>query len=322
MANLPALIDAVVLSLEQARSIDDVKAVHDRAAALQRLTKGVDGARDAYNRCGEIKIYAERKMGDELARAEIKPGQPKKNSTPREPFFSRPRLEDLGISKKQSSRYQQLAAIPECEIRAHITTVKRDGGEVTTAGTLRLARQAEKHAAKVAPVLPAQQYNCIYADPPWRFGDGTTDPSRTIERQYPTLSLDEIKALPVPAIAAKDCILFLWTTAPLLAESMEVIPAWGFRYKSCAVWDKERIGMGHYFRIQHELLLIAARGSPGTPADTLLESSVYREKRGKHSAKPEWFRRTIEAYYPSAKRIELFARLRAPGWASWGDEAL
>jgi N6-adenosine-specific RNA methylase IME4 len=121
--------------------------------------------------------------------------------------------------------------------------------------------------------------------------------------------------------AAKDCILFLWSTAPLLAESLEVVAAWGFEYKSCAIWDKERIGMGHYFRIQHELLLIATRGSPGTPPDSMLKSSVYREARGKHSAKPEHFRKTIESYYPSAKRIELFARKASPGWAAWGNEA-
>jgi N6-adenosine-specific RNA methylase IME4 len=124
----------------------------------------------------------------------------------------------------------------------------------------------------------------------------------------------------VPGIAAKDCILFLWTTAPLLAESLEVVTAWGFQYKTCAIWDKERIGMGHYFRIQHELLLIATRGSPGTPQDSLLQSSVYREARGRHSAKPDHFRKIIESYYPSAKRIELFARQASPGWTVWGNE--
>jgi N6-adenosine-specific RNA methylase IME4 len=91
-------------------------------------------------------------------------------------------------------------------------------------------------------------------------------------------------------------------------------------YKSCAVWDKERIGMGHYFRIQHELLLIATRGSPGTPQDSMLQSSVYREARGKHSKKPEHFRKLIESYYPSAKRIELFARQAPLGWAVWSNE--
>jgi hypothetical protein len=135
---------------------------------------------------------------------------------------------------------------------------------------LRAGRIAVKHAPKAVAELPAGVYNVIYADPPWRFGDGTTDPSRAIENQYPTLALDEIKAVPVASKAAKDCILFLWSTAPLLAESLEVVTAWGFMYKSCAVWDKERIGMGHYFRIQHEHLLVATRGcAPGKARTTL-----------------------------------------------------
>ena len=114
------------------------------------------------------------------------------------------------------------------------------------------------------------------------------------------------------SIAAKDCILFLWTTAPLLRESLEVLAAWGFTYKSCAVWDKQRIDF--------ELLLIATCGSPGTPPDSLLQPGIYREraKRGQHYKKPDYFRETIEAYYPSAKRIELFARKASPGWEVWG----
>lgn len=227
-----------------------------------------------------------------------------------------------GVDKKASHYAQQLARHPEA-IEAAIAEA-RGRGEIPTRrevlGVIRRKETEAKHAPKTTPPLPPDKYTLMHADPAWRFGDGTTDPSRAIENQYPTLSLDEIKALPVQDIAAKDCILFMWTTAPLLAESIEVLAAWGFQYKSCAVWDKERTGMGHYFRIQHELLLIATRGSPGTPPDSLLEPSVYREKRGKHSKKPEWFRETIERYYPNAKRIELFARKARPGWTVWGDE--
>jgi hypothetical protein len=147
--NLPALIDGAQRALDEARTIDDVKAIRGQAAALQRLTRGIEGARDAYNRCGEIKIYAERRMGDELSKAELKSGRPRKNPSPKEGFLP-PKLADIGITEKQSHRYQQLASIPERELRAHLEEVKRDGGEVTTAGTLRLARQAQKHEPKSA----------------------------------------------------------------------------------------------------------------------------------------------------------------------------
>jgi N6-adenosine-specific RNA methylase IME4 len=265
---------------------------------------------------GESTLYAEARMGEMLERI------PKQGDTLTSRGGRKATLPS-GLDHKASHHAQQLARNPEA-IKEAIAEAKERGEIPTRRDVLGLIRRNEtetKHAPKNTSALPEGVYSCIYADPPWRFGDGTTDPGRAIEQQYPTLSLDEIKALPVSGIAAPDCVLFLWTTAPLLSESIEVIPAWGFQYKSCAVWDKERIGMGHYFRIQHELLLIATRGSPGTPADNLLQSSVYREKRGKHSVKPEWFRKTIERYYPSAQRIELFARRESPGWATWGDQA-
>ena len=259
---------------------------------------------------GESALYAEARMGEMLERIPDKPTTSRRGSRSLPP----------GIDHKASHHAQQLARHPEA-IKAVVAEAKKRGEIPTRRAVLGVIRSETKHEPKVTPPLPDGVFNCIYADPPWRFGDGTTDPDRVIERQYPTLSLDEIKELPVPTIAAKDCILFLWTTAPLLRESMEVLPAWGFEYKSCAVWDKQRIGMGHYFRIDYELLLIATRGSPGTPPDGLLRPAIYREKRGQHSKKPEWFRKTIETYYPTAKRIELFAREALPGWASWGDEA-
>ena len=99
------------------------------------------------------------------------------------------------------------------------------------------------------------------------------------------MSTAAIAALPVSEIALPDSVLFLWTTAPLLPDGLEVMKAWGFEYKSNVVWDKELIGMGHYARIQHEHLLIGVRGKPGRVADHSIPS-VIRSRRGRHSAKP------------------------------------
>lgn len=104
-------------------------------------------------------------------------------------------------------------------------------------------------------------YGVIYADPPWRYDDAT--PNRAVENHYPTMSNEEICALPVPA--ADDCVLYLWATAPKLREALEVMEAWGFNYRTHAIWDKVKIGMGYWFRGQHELLLIGTRGDVRTP---------------------------------------------------------
>ena len=134
--------------------------------------------------------------------------------------------------------------------------------------------------------LPSGKFAVILADPPWRYEFSETD-SRQIENQYPTMTLEEICALNVPEIAADDSVLFLWTTSPKLEESFSVIAAWGFRYVTSMVWDKEHIGMGYYFRQQHELLLVAKRGALPVPDPSLRPSSVLRSARTVHSRKPE-----------------------------------
>lgn len=167
--------------------------------------------------------------------------------------------------------------------------------------------------------LPAGTYSLIYADPPWRYEHSKTD-NRKIENQYPTMSLDEIKNLPVSDIEADDCVLFLWATSPKLSEAMEVIEAWGFTYRTCAVWIKDKIGMGYYFRQQHELLLVAAKGTPGAPPESSRKSSVMSLPRGRHSSKPNEVREHIELMYPGAAKVELFCRDPRDGWSAWGNE--
>lgn len=167
------------------------------------------------------------------------------------------------------------------------------------------------------PELPEGEFDLIYTDPPWKYEFSKSD-SRIIENQYPTMTVEEIKAMKAPA--SDDCILFLWTTSPKLEEAIEVINAWGFTYKTCAVWDKEIIGMGYYFRQQHELLLIATKGSPGTPLPEDRVSSVINSRREEHSKKPDIVYEIIEKMYPNSKKLEMFARQTRTGWGAFGNE--
>jgi N6-adenosine-specific RNA methylase IME4 len=157
---------------------------------------------------------------------------------------------------------------------------------------------------------PTGTYPLLYADPPWRYEHVPVSNSRAV---------DELKALKVPA--APDSVLFMWATSPKLAESLELLDAWAFEYRTCMVWVKDRIGMGYYARQQHELLLIARRGDPPMPAESNRPPSVVHAPRAEHSQKPERFYELIEAMYPNAPRLEMFARSRRAGWDSWGNEA-
>lgn len=167
------------------------------------------------------------------------------------------------------------------------------------------------------PPLPHGRFSVIYADPPWRY-EHTKTQNREIENHYPTMELEAICALDVPA--ADDAVLFLWATSPKLEEAMRVIDAWGFTYRTCAVWDKQKIGMGYYFRQQHELLLVAAKGSLPVPDPSDRVSSVISAPRGEHSKKPDVVYELIESMYHGHQMLELFCREPREGWASWGNQ--
>lgn len=180
------------------------------------------------------------------------------------------------------------------------------------------AKVAEIAAVTPAPLVSLGPFPVLYADPPWRYEDA--EPTRAIENHYPTMSLDEIKALDVPA--ADDSVLFLWVTSPKLVEGLEVLTAWGFEYRTCMVWVKDKIGMGYYARQQHELLLVGKRGALPVPDPEDRPSSVIEAPRVQHSAKPDVVYGLIERMYPFLEKCELFQRRPRDGWAGWGNQAV
>lgn len=176
-----------------------------------------------------------------------------------------------------------------------------------------------KSREQVVLSLPEGEFNVIYADPPWRY-EFSKDDADKIEAHYPTMPVEEISALKIPS--SEDAVLFLWATAPKLREALEVMEAWGFDYRTNAVWDKEWIGMGYWFRGQHEFLLVGVRGNVSPPEPGTRVSSVYSERRTKHSKKPDYYYSLIQRMVPNGKYLELFARQRYNDeWTVWGDEA-
>ena len=183
--------------------------------------------------------------------------------------------------------------------------------------TIELAESVERTAeAPFAPVTGSALYDVIYADPPWTYQQKGVQGAAA--KQYPLMTDDELCAMKIPA--AKDCILYLWTTSPLLESGLRVLQAWGFRYKSQAVWDKMRTGIGFWWIGQHETLMVGVRGDVKPPPPQLRRSSVIRCPRGRHSSKPDQVRDWISAWYPDAKRLEMFSRLKRPGWDVFGNQ--
>jgi N6-adenosine-specific RNA methylase IME4 len=156
-------------------------------------------------------------------------------------------------------------------------------------------------------------------DPPWEFECAPLgDNNRSLP--YPTMTPEDLKELPVPDIMTDDAIIFLWATAPHLDVALDLLRAWGFSYRTCAVWIKDRIGMGYWFRGQHELLLVGRRGDFPRPRPEDCVSSVIQAARAEHSEKPEAVYEILETYFPVSSKIELFARKTRKGWAAAGNE--
>jgi N6-adenosine-specific RNA methylase IME4 len=132
------------------------------------------------------------------------------------------------------------------------------------------------------------------------------------------MTVDEIAALPVAQLADDKAHLHLWTTNAFLPHAFRVVEAWGFEYRSLFVWCKPEMGLGNYWRVSHELLLLGVRGD--CPFyDHSLRSWKEMTRRGKHSEKPEQVRHMIEKASPGPY-LELFGRQAVKGWKVWGNQ--
>lgn len=174
-----------------------------------------------------------------------------------------------------------------------------------------------------------KKYQIIYADPPWSYKRGNI-PNGGVNKHYNTMPIEDICALSIPT--DKNAILYLWATTALLPEALQVMKAWGFEYKSSMIWDKVKLGVGYWFRGQHEFLLVGVKGKVSPPPSKLRVSSILRQPRTEHSRKPDKIRDLIATWYPDATKLEMFARNDGnvnlfnenpfDGWDTFGNESV
>jgi N6-adenosine-specific RNA methylase IME4 len=177
--------------------------------------------------------------------------------------------------------------------------------------------------------VPNKEYATILADPPWRFLNrtGKVAPEHKRLSRYDTLSLEEIKQIPVQSVAGNKSHLYLWVPNALLPDGLEVMKAWGFTYKSNIIWHKVRKdggpdgrGVGFYFRNTTELVLFGIRGSMRTLDPGRSQVNIIRTQKQEHSRKPDELYDLIERCSP-APFLEIFARGKRQGWDVFGDQA-
>jgi N6-adenosine-specific RNA methylase IME4 len=333
---IACLVDALKL-VKEARSLQEILDIQDRALAIKRFREQADLSGDIVNESSLVRLYAERRLGEFLRNAELAKSSPSKKDSRKSdrshdatgPVF----LKDLGISKSRSSRAQQLALLPQDSFDEYVSSSTESGIPPTLVGALRLAKQYR--AIKATEPLQDSQpgfatnlqtllaegrtFSTIYADPPWRHDNQASRASAS--NHYPTMTLEDICREPVSELAAKNCHLHLWATSPMLPEAFKVISSWGFEYKSSFIWVKRQMGLGNYWRGAHELLLTACRGQLAFNDHS--QRSWLEVDRTTHSTKPEEIREIIEKVSPGPF-LELYGR-KPPvnsSWTVYGNQCL
>ncbi len=194
-------------------------------------------------------------------------------------------------------------------------------------------------------IRPAGGFGLIMADPPWSYEMRSEKGyAKAPEAQYATMPLADIKALPVEALAAPDCLLWLWAVNPQLPQAIDVLRAWGFTFKTAGTWlkrtthGKVSFGTGYILRSANEPFLIGTRGSPKTTRGTrsavftdaaqdLMEAGILPQvaltidaAAREHSRKPDEAYNACEELMPEVRRADLFSRTNRDGWTAWGNE--
>lgn len=218
----------------------------------------------------------------------------------------------LGVGRTTIERAEAVmeAAEEDPEEYGYLVEQMDRSGKVAGAYRRLTVLKQAKELEAAPPELPTGPFQVVVADPPWQYDTGSSLP-------YPTMPIEEIKAMPVRELADENATLWLWTTNTHLPVAFDVLAAWGFEYKTILTWVKDRMGTGEWLRGQTEHCLLGARGKPVFLHGS--DGTALEAARREHSRKPEEFYALVERVCPGS-RVELFARQQREGWRAFGND--
>ena len=319
---------AAKTALMKASDLQDILLIRDKAKAIQELVKARNASLETQNAAAEIRLRAERKAGSMISKMNLKGGDRKSKG-----HDDRLKLETIGVTHNQSKRWQLTSKVKEYDFVQIVNECNDTKEELTQRRLLDFAKKTAKSEKLDAEIikqpdssdgsvvddlasLDERKFGTIYADPPWQYGNQGTRASTG--NHYNTMTVADICNMPVESLAADDAHLHLWTTNAFLFDAKTVMEAWGFEYRSVFVWIKPQMGIGNYWRVSHEFLLLGIRGN-AKRFNEHNHMSWAQLDRTKHSAKPEQVRRTIEKV-SNGPYLELFGRKQVHGWTVFGNQ--
>lgn len=307
-------------AIAEARDVDEVKDIRDKAEAVRQYAKQAGLGLEMINDAAEIKLRAERRAGEMLAVMEKNDGgRPTKTGNSVLPVLE-PTLEEMGVSKMESSRWQRMAELPEADFERHVSETRDAGKELSTASVLRLAAQQDTPDATETPAFPTGKFRCLVIDPPWPV-EKIVRVERPLQNQtldYPIMQIEEIAALPVRDLFdPAGCHVYLWVTHKFMPAGLELFSRWNVQYQCLMTWVKPTGMTPFSWMYNTEHVLFGHAGS--LKLEKLGLKLAFDAPVVGHSVKPDIFYDRVLLASPGP-RLEMFARRDREGFKVWGNE--
>lgn len=319
MINALQLRDNAKQQLAQIRDIETGVEYLNKVKAIETWAKAEKKDAELQNIIAEQKLRTQRILGLLLKNDnEIKRGGSK---------YRLSSLKKYDINPNRSSEFQKIASLPQEIFEEEIATAKQESEkriELTTSRLLKVVKKIEREEDlkkqkqdidKLDYTKLLDEYDVLVVDPPWEY-NRTYDPDASrVANPYPSMSLEEIKNIDLPS--SENSVLWLWSTHAYLYDAKNILEHWGFEYKATLVWNKDKIGMGNWLRMQCEFCLLGIKGKP-TYQNTKYRDIII-EKGREHSRKPECFYDMVNDICIGSK-IDYFSREKREGWYSYGNQ--
>ena len=316
MINALELRDNAKQQLAQIRDIETGVEYLNKVKAIETWAKAEKKDAELQNIIAEQKLRTQRILGGLLNESDLM--SRKKDSVS---------LSDFDLNYRQSHEFQKIASLPQEIFDEEIATAKQESEkriELTTSRLLKVAKKIdrEKDLKQQKEVINKldytkllDEYDVLVVDPAWGY-NRTYDPDASrVANPYPSMSLQEIKNIDLPS--SDNSVLWLWSTHAYLYDAKDILEHWGFEYKATLVWNKDKMGMGNWLRMQCEFCLLGIKGNP------TYENTKYRdiitEKGREHSRKPECFYDMVNDICIGTK-LDYFSREQRGGWYSYGND--